>query len=303
MADINNILSLALRDAGFSTQIILLNPRSVGALPYFPSLKQISSFIVRASGGDGIWHYMDGSDPDSMVDILNPELLTNRARIYGVDGEEGWISLSGIKKNQTLVNIFAILSENGAVSGNISRKYSNQCAYSWNRQYQKASSEDSYIENVEKEDNITVEGLTAEGKGGGDVLESIQFKTSVERNGNLLYLPPSPLPIADENPFTSQTRKLPVEFPFAYNTVLNYALTIPEGYVIEELPPSGSYTACGRDAQFHIIAQEQGNSLSIRIMLDIKRTIFSVDEYPELNLLFGKIAEIANSRIVLKKAE
>ncbi len=44
-----------------------------------------------------------------------------------------------------------------------------------------------------------------------------------------------------------------------------------------------------------------GNNLMTRLTLNINRVIFSVEEYSDLNQLFGKIAELSNSRIVLKK--
>ncbi|HIY66250.1 MAG TPA: hypothetical protein H9830_08250, partial [Candidatus Agrococcus pullicola] len=66
------------------------NPRSMGRLPQmYATLDGINTFILRVTLDDGKFAYLDGTDPDSDVDLLPTELLVDRARIYGVDGNVG----------------------------------------------------------------------------------------------------------------------------------------------------------------------------------------------------------------------
>lgn len=89
-AEINSVLMAAVKDAGFDVVPLLLNPRSRGRLPLaHPSFDGISTFILRVTLDDGKFAYLDGTDPDSDVDLLPTELLVDRARIYGVDGNVG----------------------------------------------------------------------------------------------------------------------------------------------------------------------------------------------------------------------
>lgn len=89
-AEINSVLMAAVKDAGFDVVPILLNPRSMGRLPQmYATLDGISTFILRVTLDDGKFAYLDGTDPDSDVDLLPTELLVDRARIYGVDGNVG----------------------------------------------------------------------------------------------------------------------------------------------------------------------------------------------------------------------
>lgn len=87
MSDINNVLSLALRDCGFRTDIILLNLRTSGRLSFFPSLNRIDTFIVCAYDSENNSYYMDATDRGSDLNVLDPTLLVDKARVYREVGQ------------------------------------------------------------------------------------------------------------------------------------------------------------------------------------------------------------------------
>ena len=58
----------------------------------------------------------------------------------------------------------------------------------------------------------------------------------------------------------------------------------------------------GQHGLFRYLAQVTGNTISARLTLSINRVFFDTEEYEDLRLLFGKIAEICNSKIVIKKS-
>ena len=77
---------------------------------------------------------------------------------------------------------------------------------------------------------------------------------------------------------------------------------LPEGFKVEESPSNIRVSACGGDVVFRYLAQVTGNTISARLTLSINRVFFDTEEYEDLRLLFGKIAEICNSKIVIKKS-
>ena len=302
MADINNLLSVALRDAGYENNLILLNPRPLGRLSYFPTIQQIGSFIVRAKVPGGKYHYLDASDEDSELDVLNPALLVGNARIYGRDDENGWVDLSSLTPNQQQVIVLATLDADGTMKGNYRNVMTNQHAYDFNSDFRKAGSEDKYIEDdIEKENGITADSVAFEGRGTANVTENVTFTKEAEASGDFFYINPTIIPFMSSNPFDQQERHLPIEFETTENVTMQVTLMIPEGYAVEELPKNVKATACNGDAMFRYMVQATGNSISARLSLNINRVLFSTEEYGDLRQLFAMAAQTCNSKIIVKK--
>lgn len=303
MADINNILSLALRDCGFKTDLILLSLRSEGRMPPFPTMKKISTFVVRAFDSEGNAYYMDASDKDSDLNVLSPNLLVEKARVYEAEGSGSWVSLSAPARNTDQMIIYATLGEEGGISGNISRILTNQKAYELSMRHSDAKSEEEFVDELAGELGVSLDSSSLSGIGTARVVENFRFRKIPDSAGDFIYINPTLSPFLSENPFSDQVRKLPVEFSSVENTSIRFILVIPDGYTIEEIPDACRYTGCEGDVTFSFIHQKVGNNLTVRLALSINRVIFTVEEYSDLNQLFGKIAELCNSRIVLKKVK
>lgn len=303
MADINNILSLALRDCGFKTDLILLSTRSEGRLPLFPTMQKISTFIVRAFDSQGNAYYMDASDKDSDLNVLSPELLVDKARVYEAEGSGSWVNLSAPVRNTDQMIIYATLEEDGRVSGNINRILTNQKAYELAMRHEDAKSDEEFAEELAGEMEVSLDSSSFSGIGTARAVETFRFRKTPDSAGEFIYINPTLCPFLSENPFSDQVRKLPVEFGSVENTSVRFVLVIPEGYTVDEIPQACSYSGCEGDVTFSFIHQRIGNNLSVRLALSINRVIFTVDEYSDLNQLFGKIAELCNARIVLKKVK
>ena len=225
----------------------------------------------------------------------------DKARVYKVDGDEGWADLSALVRNSDQMMIMATVEENGDINGRFNRMLTNQKAYTFNHQHDSAKSEEEFIEKVAKDSGVQVDSCTFSGVGTARVVETVHFRKNPDKAGNLIYIRPTLVPFMTSNPFSDQIRKLPVEFETIESNSLQLTLAIPDGYTVDEIPGACNYTGCGGDVQFTFFHKMVGNNLMTRLTLNINRVIFSVEEYSDLNQLFGKIAELSNSRIVLKK--
>ncbi len=150
MADINNVLSIALKDFGFKNQLILLKPRFEGRTAIFPVTPEDKFLHYSASDSEGNHYSMDATDKDSDLNVLSPELLVDKAKVYKVDGGEGWASTSALVRNSDQMIIMATVEENGDINGRFNRMLTNQKAYTFNHQHDSAKSEEEFIEKVAK---------------------------------------------------------------------------------------------------------------------------------------------------------
>ena len=300
-ADINNLLSVALKDAGFETDIILINPRSLGRLSYFPTIQQIGTFVVRVKDSEGKYHFLDAGDPESDLDVLSPDFLVKNARIYGL-GTNAWVDMSSLVQNNSQMRILVNLQDSGDLKGEYTEVVTNQEAYSFNRDFHKAGSEEEYIEeNIEKEHRIEVENAEFDGVGTMNVTSKVSFTMETQKAGDHIYVNPTVIQFLGANPFDQQERKLPVEFDKTGNSTMQVTVVVPEGYTIEDAPQNIRATACGGDITFRYLTQVAGNSITVRLTLNVGKVLFLTEEYEDLRQLFAKVAEICNAKIVIRK--
>ena len=108
-------------------------------------------------------------------------------------------------------------------------------------------------------------------------------------------------PQLTKNPFIQSERILPVEFPYLYRLNLSCALTLPEGYEVEEIPHSQVVKTEDGKLQCKYMIQKQGNTILLNYVFHLKGYIFLSEQYKQLQELWTKVIEKNNALIVLKK--
>lgn len=303
-AEINSVLMAAVKDAGFDVVPLLLNPRSRGRLPLaHPSFDGISTFILRVTLDDGKFAYLDGTDPDSDVDLLPTDLLVDRARIYGVSGDVGWCDLSRLALGNTHINMTLGFDPELSVHGRITERYTNVPALRCSSAYSDARSEEEYVEALEEEHHIRIDSLTINGLRSAHLTQEFTMTREPEAAGDFIYLNATIIPFLTENPFKSPERKYPVEFDNPASYTMQGVLRLPEGYVVEELPRAARFNAFDGDITCFYMAQATNGVIQFNMRFNQKRLIFLPEEYADLQAFYGAVVNICNSRIVLRKQQ
>lgn len=303
-AEINSVLMAAVKDAGFDVVPILLNPRSMGRLPQmYATLDGINTFILRVTLDDGKFAYLDGTDPDSDVDLLPTELLVDRARIYGVDGNVGWCDISQLSPSSTVINMNLHFDSDLSLRGWITERFTNQSAMQYSSACTKAGSEEEYVEALEEEHHIRIDSLTINGLRSAHLTQEFTMTREPEAAGDFIYLNATIIPFLTENPFKSPERKYPVEFDNPASYTMQGVLRLPEGYVVEELPRAARFNAFDGDITCFYMAQATNGVIQFNMRFNQKRLIFLPEEYADLQAFYGAVVNICNSRIVLRKQQ
>ncbi len=302
-ADINFILNSALRDAGFTTTPVLLNPRASGRLPLsHPSIDNIRTLVIMVTLSDGSTHILDGTSSLSDVDVIPVSLMVDRAHVYGKgDSSDGWIDLTRLSDNQQVSVVQCEMDASGTISGSLKNIATNVIAARLKSEYGDAASEEDYIESLETENEMTISSYSVEGLDSSNVTESVEFTMESDVAGEFIYLDATLMPFMSSNPLTRQERNLPVEFsiPARFSAVIT--LKLPEGYAVEELPEPIRMTVCENGATYGYQAAEANGTVNIRVNYFLNRLVFNVHEYPDLHTFYALMTEKNNSRIILKK--
>ena len=105
----------------------------------------------------------------------------------------------------------------------------------------------------------------------------------------------------NENPFKADTRTYPIIFnyPSLHNSTVN--IMVPEGYEVESLPQS-SLAALNTDSgTFKFVVAQNGKFIRIESVLDLKKIVFTPNDYKALKDFYGHMVEKHSEAIIFKK--
>jgi len=305
-ADINFILISMLKDAGINAFPIMMSTRDQGRLPLtYPSINKLNTFIVGINDTDSTVVFLDGSVKNGDINILPPKLMVDRARIYNVNGKGDWIDLTNVGRNNVNTLIKGSITPEGKVDGEKVTYYFGEYAEQIRTSFKAAKDSTTYIEKKETEDGIAVKGFSFKNinKFSSNVQENLVFNKEAIFNDEHIYLNPMIFPHLTKNQFTSETRKLPIEFSYPQTFKLTCVLDIPEGYQVEELPKSVKINldkdGCSCTYNIKVI----DNKIQLLYIFSLTRILYSKEEYATLRNFWGTIVDINNEQIVLKKAD
>jgi hypothetical protein len=301
--EINALLIAALRNAGFTVNPIALSLRSRGRIPItYPSINNLNYFIVCVNI-NGDTYFLDGTMNYTDINVIPIDCLTDRALCIFSDGFD-WIDLTSkcTNVNRSMLNLK--FNEEGILSGEIIESYNGEIAYVFKRDYNKAKDEAEYIETLETKNDIRIHDykINERREGNYNFTESYKFEKNDVQLGEDVVLSLNPLlfEAMKSNAFKSETRKLPVEFPFPYEERVNISLTIPEGYALDEAPKPEKIVY-DEWAEFSYIIQQSGNLIQIATRFKLNTCVIPVNFYTNLRDFWSKMYAKNNEFITLKK--
>jgi hypothetical protein len=301
-ADINFLYINMLRDAGIEAYPVVMRLRNHGRLPLsHASLKYLSSFVVGIQLNDTTATYMDASVEDGYLNVLPPRLLTEMARTVRKGKQGEWVNLLKNAQSAETTIIQATINDEGIISGSKQTNCVGEAAASLRKKWRTAKDSIDVIHQMQERDEMEITQYQIEGRHdfSPTVRETINFTKSCTTAGDLIYLNPLVFVPWQKNPFTTDTRNLPVEFPYSQRENLNVTLTIPEGWEVEEVPQPIILKFDGITARIGI--RQMDNVLLTQYSLNTKRTFFSQQQYQDLKSFIDKLIESNKKIITLKK--
>ncbi len=303
---INGAIMSMMRDAGVECYAVVLRLRRNGALlKFLPSLDNLDTFVIAYRDSKGDMRFLDGSNPNNDIDVLPVQMLVENARIVARDyNGEKWLTFSKLGKNvsQTSAEV-ALDVENGTLNCKEQQKLRGQIASSFRRGYADAADSAAYVDGLASKRDITINDMQIRGLQvqGGQISLISDYDKAIDVTDSLIYLCPTVMPLLDANPFTEVKRELPVSFPFCKEQISSVTITIPEGYVVEELPESVALQSEGREMQYVCQISLLGNSINVMSKFALKETLFPLEKYDMLRNFYTYVADKCNEMIVLRK--
>jgi hypothetical protein len=299
-SDINLLLVLMLREAGFEADPVVLASRFGYRIhPTYPISSKINYVIAQVKiEGNSI--LMDATDKNRPYYILPERALSGKGWVVS-ETHPGWTEIRNNETNsdKTMVK-FKI--EDDILVGEVSRIEENIQAFQSLKSLKE--DEEEYKKQIKENADWDVTELEIkQGEGGQLSLDhSFKIESFEDISGsNIVYINPVIFSELTDNPFKLEKREFPVEYSCPENHTYMATLEVPPGYLVDDMPESSILSLPDNAAIFRMTASQNGNMVTVVISRTINKKLFSQNEYPNLREFYNQVASKCSEQIVLKR--
>ncbi|MDN5211073.1 DUF3857 domain-containing protein [Fulvivirgaceae bacterium BMA12] len=302
-AEINLLLSLLLKNAGFEANPVLLSTRKHGKVTRsYPFLSQFNYLICNVNL-DGRDILMDATNPKRPYSLLSKSCLNEFGYLLDKRNPR-WISIKPDKHTSETILVDAVFDENGNVTSRVNLKYNGYKALAFREKFEEDDFAD-FLDSHLEIDDLSLKDIKQEHQDQLDKPYEFAFTISSNdeavRKNELIYFHPVLINNHKENPFKSDLRHFPVDYSYPFKE--NYILLsdIPDSFEIVEIPEDQKMSLPDNLGSFIYVSQLQGNRYHLSVDFRINKATIPTEYYPVLqkfyNIMIAKLKEI----VVLKK--
>ncbi|GHN00015.1 hypothetical protein WSM22_15040 [Cytophagales bacterium WSM2-2] len=301
--DLNLLMASMLDKAGIDVTMVLLSTRDHGMVrESYPMQKQFNYTVCMVKDGDKIL-LLDATEKYLPFDVLPSRCLNGRG-LKVSKTNFGWIPLASKVKDKSFVNVNLTASDNGELKGKVEYSGDGYRANEMRDEYF-VKGEEKYKKDflsgrqwtVEKTEFKDMEDMTKSAKVSYDLSIS-EHATSA---GEVIYVNPYVSSRIEENPFKSSTREYPVDFGSKIERAYNCKITLPEGFVVDELPQSMALALPDNGGRFIYNISQLGGAIIFTSNFQINKSTFGQMEYAHLREFYNRVVAKQAEQIVLKK--
>lgn len=301
-ANLNLLLVMMLREAGYKADPVLLGTRDHGKPhPIYPNKDKLNYVLCYLESGNG-GVLLDATRKSLPFGMLPQKCLNgNGWRLSSTN--PGWVPLKSAHKNEKIVQIKLNLAEDGSTNGEVILKSRGSNGRSVRNDIQN-DGEDKYFTKIDESlldwsvSETSVEGIDDIYS---EVLSNFTISNDENQDADIIYLPLQLYDAYGENPFKSETRIQPIDFPSGFSRKYLLELTIPDNYEVEELPESTVFQLPGRAAMFQLSVNQLGDKVNVVGIFKLKKTFYLPDEYSGIKQFFDLMIQKQSEQIVIKK--
>lgn len=304
-----SILLLALlRQADIESQPLLLPLRDGGSpLEIYPLLTQFNHVMVLATL-DGEQVILDPGSVHRPMGLPRVSALNHRAFVANPENPH-WISLEVPRATKVVMAEMA-LDEEGVAEVNIQSRLSSYYGFNGRQQLNEMVEDNELpvamdIIEAYPEAEIVSHEISDSDELSGPLSMTMKLKVPIGQGiDDYLYVQPILFPFLDKGLADVDQRLYPIDFAYPRQERYITNITMPEGYVLDELPESQRVSSEDGTIGCTFAVEDKGdNVLSLNFTVDIKKTVYAPSEYLAIKKIFKMIIDFQESTIVLKRAK
>ena len=307
VADINLMLTAMLRHVGFQAHPVLVSTIKHGIPTTSPSFDDYNYIISAIELKNNKYILLDATDPFSAPNILPTRCLNWYGRLVRPNTTSKLINLNPKQLSQDNFIMNIKILEDGSLTGQMRRQYTNQYAYKYRTEYSAVNNED-YINGIENELGIVINDNSIQNIKdlSKPVVETLVFEkqNATDVINNNIYMSPLLFLAQKENPFKQdqKERQMPINFTFPKSKRYIINIEVPQGYKIDYMPESKSFGLPDNKTFYSFnIKKTQTGDLQIMVNQKINQAILSETYYQHLKSYYDEIVIKETDKIVLSK--
>lgn len=306
-ADMNFLFLKLLEKLDVECHPMLISLRDEGVVNrYYPSHSRFNYVISYVKIGEE-YYAIDAADKYYPYDMLNPDCINEAGFVIRMkERTYNWVDIESEKTSRRMINALLKLEQDGLLTGSMTIQHAGYSSAAFRKYQEKFTTQDEYLEEFETEQpgtfvmDYSVENLDQDL---GTVKETISLEIEGKANvaGGLIYLNPVVFGQITENPFKLEKREYPVDYIYNWNKTYLMSLTIPEGYVVEQLPEPVKLVTEEESIIYLLNATQTLTTIQVMIRFSILKPRFTQAEYGELRALYDFVVNKESEPIILKK--
>ncbi|HET7818010.1 MAG TPA: DUF3858 domain-containing protein, partial [Bacteroidia bacterium] len=305
VTDINLTLFQLLWKLDFEVLPVVLRTRDEGIMSTtIPSLNKLNYVIVQVKMNNQTY-LLDATDELLPYGFLPERCINGQGRTV-CDYPE-WVELKTSKKDKETISYdLDLKNESLSLKGKIIHKKNDYAAFNFRKKYRTFNSKEEYLDEFQK-DKAGLKILSSEILKLDSIYFPVQEKYEVSVTNRVseiegeLYINPLLYSQFKENPFKSDEREYPVDFPYLIEKSFIVTIKIPERYTIASLPESVKLQLPNNAASFVYQIAFVNNTIQLNCKFNINKEIFPVEEYSDLKEFYAQVIKQQALPVILKK--
>ncbi|MDO9375348.1 MAG: DUF3857 domain-containing protein [Ferruginibacter sp.] len=304
--EINLILVNLLKDADLDVKPLLVSTRDNGMVNLsVADFSQFNKVMAHVAIGKKTY-VLDATNKFASVDIIPADVVYSEALLINKLSNAGWgwiVLTNPDKVFKNTVILMADIDSKGAMKGEATITSSDYARLDKMPSLSQGKSKFQQTYFDPKTTGCTVDSLWLDNEKVDSLPlnQHIAFTGKTSSSGDYHYFTPNLFTGLEKNPFIADDRFSDVFFGTTRKELFIERFTIPEGFAFDELPKNVRMIMPDTSIIFSRMMSAAGNELSVRISLEIKKEMYSVEEYPYFQEFYKKLFGMLNEQIVFKK--
>ncbi|MBO3273175.1 DUF3857 domain-containing protein [Hymenobacter defluvii] len=305
-ADVNLLLIGALRDAGLTAHPIILSTRDHGRVnTMFPLLSNFNYVIAHVALPDNKELLVDATEEAMPCGNLPGRCLNGVGRLLLPDAAQSrWIDLAPLTRFIDYRKVQLNLDDKGGYTGQVHQEYGGYLGAHHRSRLVKLG-EKKFMEELAKgHEGWDIPKYAFKEKETYTAPLSLDYElTSAgnEQAADMLYINPMRHFSDSKNPFLHEDRRFPVDFGALMDETNLVTVALPAGYAVEEMPKPLVVDLPDNGGRFIYSISPGENSLQIMTRMNLRKTVYSAEEYAALRDFYSRLLAKQAEQIVLKK--
>ncbi|TGE23267.1 DUF3857 domain-containing protein [Hymenobacter metallicola] len=306
-ADVNLLLIALLRDAGVPANPVLLSTRDHGLVnENFPLLSKFNYVIAHVALPEGKEMLIDATEQLVPCGMLPPRCLNGTGRLILPDAAQSrWVNLQPAQRHLEYRQIQLVLDEKGGYKGKIHQEHGGYAGLEGREKLQKNGEKKFMEEIASSHEGWTIPKFAFQER---EVLHkplALDYEFAMPGSDtpiNTIYFSPLRQFSADKNPFRHENRRFPVDFGAQFDETVMMTITLPAGYMAEELPKPAIVDLPDNGGRFSYTVQDNGQgTVQIASRMSLRKPVYMAEEYAYLREFYTRMLAKQAEQIVLKK--